>query len=92
MSMRGEKETKACRMSIRLAHPQHVSYEHAASLRGQAITQWATTHLDESARCDIDGMAITILPPEAFEIFCKMLESPVPKTTQDLLARKPVWE
>lgn len=87
-----EKKDKTYRMDIRLTQPQRASYERAASLRGQTITQWATAHLDESAKRDIDEATTTVLAPEAFEEFCKMLENPMPKAAQDLLARKAVWE
>lgn len=84
----GEKQ---CRIDIRLTRLQRMSYERAASLRGQTLTQWATAHLDESAQRDIDQAAITALSPEAFDVFCEMLESPMPKAAQDLLAREAVW-
>ncbi|WP_206214076.1 DUF1778 domain-containing protein [Adlercreutzia sp. ZJ154] len=92
MSSVVEKQEKLYRMDIRLTKPQRINYERAASLRGQTITQWATTHLDEGARRDIDEATTTALSLEAFDTFCEMLESPMPKTTQDLLTRKAVWE
>lgn len=83
---------KQYRMDIRLTQPQRMNYEKAASLRGQTLTQWATSHLDESAKRDIDEATTTVLSPEAFEDFCNMLEAPMPKAAQELLSRKPVWE
>lgn len=83
---------KPYRMDIRLTQPQRLNYEKAASLKGQSLTQWATSHLDESARHDIDKAMTTTLSAEAFDEFCQMLESPMPKAAKDLLNRKPVWE
>ncbi len=87
-----EKKDKTYRMDIRLTQPQRASYERAASLRGQNLTQWATAHLDESAKRDIDDATRTTLSPEAFEAFCNMLEQPVPQAAKDLMDRKAVWE
>lgn len=87
-----EKQEKQYRMDIRLTQPQRLSYERAASLRGQTLTQWATSHLDESARRDIEEATTTVLSPMAFGDFCTVLEAPLPKAAQDLLARKAVWE
>ena len=60
---------KACRMDIRLTQPQRKSYEKAAELRGQTLSQWTTMHLDECARRDIDEAHITRLSDEAFGTF-----------------------
>ncbi len=87
-----EKKEKQCRMDIRLAQSQRQSYERAASLRGQTLTQWATSHLDESARRDIDEVTTTALAPQAFDEFCAMLDAPMPKAAAELLSRKAVWE
>lgn len=92
MPVVAEKKEKQYRMDIRLTQPQRLSYERAASLRGQTLTQWATLHLDESARRDIDEAMTTSLSPEAFDAFCAMLDAPMPEAAQNLLARKPVWE
>lgn len=87
-----EKKEKQCRMDIRLAQAQRRNYERAASLRGQTLTQWATSHLDESARRDIDDATTTVLAPQAFDEFCAMLDAPMPQAAADLLSRKAVWE
>ena len=92
MSAVAEKKEKQYRMDILLTQPQRLSYERAASLRGQSLTQWATAHLDESAKRDIDEATSTLLSPEAFDEFCEMLEAPLPEATQKLLERKAVWE
>lgn len=83
---------KPYRMDIRLTQPQRMSYERAASLRGQTLSQWATLHLDESARRDIDEATTTVLAPDAFDAFCRMLDEPVPAAAQELMTRRPVWE
>lgn len=82
---------KACRIDIRLTQPQRTAYEQAASLRGQTLSQWTTHHLDECARRDIDAAKATALSAEAFDAFCQMLESPMPKAAIDLLAREEIW-
>ena len=82
---------KACRMDIRLTQPQRRSYERAAELRGQTLSQWAASHLDECARRDIDEAASTRLSDEAFERFAALLEEPVPEAARELLAREPAW-
>lgn len=87
-----ERQDKQCRIDIRLTQPQRASYERAASLRGQTLTQWATSHLDESAKRDIREATTTVLSPEAFDEFCAMLEAPMPKAAQDLFSRRAVWE
>lgn len=83
---------KQYRMDLRLTKPQRMSYERAASLRGQSLTQWATSHLDASAKRDIDEATSTVLSAEAFDAFCEMLDAPMPAATQALLSRKAVWE
>lgn len=83
---------KPYRIDIRLTQPQRASYERAAALRGQTLTQWATVHLDESARRDIESATSTVLSHDAFESFCEMLDAPMPAATQHLLERKAVWE
>lgn len=87
-----EKQDRQCRIDIRLTRPQRASYERAAALRGLSLTQWATSHLDVSARRDIDEAESTALSPEGFEAFCKLLDAPLPEAAEKLLARKAVWE
>lgn len=83
---------KPRRMDIRLTANQRSMYERAASYRGQTLTQWATSHLDDAAEKDILSASTTYLSPEAFDDFCEMLEAPLPTAAQELLTRKPVWE
>lgn len=87
-----EKKDKQCRMDVRLTQSQRAAYERAASLKGQTLTQWATAHLDESARRDIETATTTVLSGSSFDEFCAMLDAPMPKAVQDLLSRKAVWE
>lgn len=87
-----EKKEKRCRINIRLMQSQRRNYERAASLRGQTLAQWATSHLDECARRDIDEATTTMLAPQAFDEFCAMLDAPMPQAAADLLSRKAVWE
>lgn len=82
---------KQCRMDLRLTQPQRLSYERAAALKGQTLSQWSTGKLDDAARRDIEEARATRLDAEAFDSFCKMLDEPMPKATRDLLAREEIW-
>ena len=82
---------KQCRMDLRLTQAQRLSYEKAAALKGQTLSQWSTSKLDEAARYDIEEANRTKLSPEAFDSFCKMLDEPMPKAARDLLAREDMW-
>lgn len=87
-----EKAEKSSRMDIRLTGQQRAKYEKAAAIKGQTLTQWASSHLDECANRDIVEAASTALPNEAFEYFCALLDAPMPDATKELLERKPVWQ
>lgn len=82
---------KACRMDVRLTKPQRAIYERAACLKGQTLSQWVTLHLDDCARRDIEESSKTVLDTEAFELFCEMLEAPMPEAASELLGREPIW-
>ena len=82
---------KQRRMDLRLTQTQRLSYEKAAALKGQTLSQWSTSKLDEAARYDIEEANTTRLSPDAFDSFCKMLDEPMPKAARDLLARKDIW-
>ena len=82
---------KQHRMDLRLTQAQRFSYEKAAALKGQTLSQWSTSKLDEAARADIEEANTTKLTPEAFDSFCKMLDEPLPKAVRDLLAREEIW-
>lgn len=83
---------KRARIDLRLTDAQRATYERAAALRGQTLTQWATGHLDESASRDIERAGTIRLHPEAFDALCELLEQPMPEATQRLLASRAVWE
>ena len=87
-----EKAEKTSRMDIRLTAPQRVKYEKAAALKGQTLTQWASTHLDACANRDISEAANTTLSEMAFDRFCAILDEPMPAATRELLERKPIWQ
>lgn len=82
---------KQCRMDLRLTQSQRLSYERAASLKGQTLSQWSTSKLDEAARRDIEEAGVTRLHADAFESFCRMLEEPMPQAARELLARGEIW-
>ena len=82
---------KQCRMNLRITQAQWLNYKKAAALKGQTLSQWSTTKLDEAARRDIEEANTTKLNPEAFDSFCKMLDEPMPKAARDLLAREDMW-
>lgn len=82
---------KKCRMDLRLTTPQRLSYEKAAALKGQTLSQWSTTKLDEAARRDIEEASTTMLAADAFDSFCAMLDGPMPKATRELLSREEIW-
>lgn len=81
---------KPCRMDLRLTGAQRASYEEAAALKGQTLTQWSTSKLDEAA-ADIEAAHLTRLTGPAFEEFCAMLDAPLPESTRELLAREEIW-
>lgn len=85
------KTDKSSRMDIRLTAPQRSRYEKAASLKGQTLTQWASSHLDRCAERDIAEASTTVLSAEAFDSFCAILDEPLPEAAASLLARKPIW-
>ena len=82
---------KQHRMDLRLTQAQRLSYEKAAALKGQTLSQWSTSKLDEAVRADIEEANTIKLTVEAFDSFCKMLDEPMPKAARDLLAREDMW-
>ena len=85
-------EERSSRMDLRLTKPQRATYERAAALRGQTLTQWSLAHLDDAARRDIDEATSTVLAQQDFDAFCSALEQPMPEAAQQLLARAAVWK
>lgn len=82
---------KQCRMDLRLTQPQRTSYETAAALKGQTLSQWSTNNLDAAACRDIEEATVTRLSAESFDAFCRMLDEPMPEATRALLAREEIW-
>lgn len=82
---------KQCRMDLRLTKSQRASYEKAAAIKGQTLSQWSTSKLDEAARRDIEEANVTKLESEAFDSFCRLLEEPMPDAARNLLAREEIW-
>ena len=92
MSVVAEKNERTCRMDLRLTKPQRQSYERAAALRGQTLTQWSLSHLDDAAVKDIEQATSTILASSDFDAFCNALEQPMPEAARALLEREATWE
>lgn len=86
-----KEASRPCRMDVRLTALQRRNYEKAAELKGQTLTQWTLSHLDDCARSDIEAATRTVLEDEDFDAFCKALEEPMPTELQELLSREPMW-
>lgn len=92
MPVVAERSERTCRMDLRLTKPQRQSYERAAALRGQTLTQWSLSHLDDAAKRDIDHAMSTILASRDFDAFCDALDQPMPEAARKLLEREAAWE
>ncbi|CDD78230.1 putative uncharacterized protein [Cryptobacterium sp. CAG:338] len=86
-----EKEKYDRKLNLRLTYAQFLAYKKAALLKGQTLTQWSVAHLDEAARYDIEQAKLTRLSERGFDLFCQALDSPMPKSVQDLFARDEIW-
>ena len=86
-----EKEKYDRKLNLRLTYTQFLAYKKAALLKGQTLTPWSVAHLDEAARYDIEQAKLTRLSERDFDLFCQALDNPMPKSTQDLLARDEIW-
>lgn len=86
-----KKEERTSRMDMRLTASERSQFERAAATRGMSLTQWATTHLVDASRQDIEDAITTRLSAEAFETFSAALDEPLPEVMQDLLTKKPIW-
>ena len=82
---------KQCRMDLRLTQSQRSSYEAAAALKCQTLSQWSTSNLDAAAQRDIEEARVTRLDEGAFEAFCEMLDEPIPQAALELLSRGEDW-
>lgn len=87
-SIDGEKQ---CRMDLRLTQSQRSSYEAAAALKRQTLSQWSTSNLDAAAQRDMEDARVTRLDEGAFEAFCEMLDEPMPQAALELLSRGEDW-
>lgn len=61
----------------------------------RALHEDKTTSLDgsdESAEWGIAAASRTVLSPHDYDVFCEMLERPLPRATLGLLESKTVWE
>lgn len=80
-----------CRMKIRLNEARKTRYEEAASLSGQALTQWAIANLDVAADRTFKQARVTRLAREDFLAFCELLDQPMPQAARRLLEEDPQW-
>lgn len=89
MTMETREEQR--RMDLRLKKRQRLSCERTVALGDQTHSQRSTGKLVDAARCDTEEATATVLSPEAFDAFCKMLEEPMSQAARDLLAREEIW-
>lgn len=88
-----EREKKTARIDLRLTPTQRSLFESAAFTRNESLNQWATAHLEEAARQDIESHKVTYLSDEDFDALLRSLEkSSLPPELQALLQETPVWE
>lgn len=88
-----EREKKTARIDLRLTPSQRSLFENAAAARNETLNQWATAHLEEAARLDIESQHVTYLPDASFDALLHELENgTVPEQIQELLQQKYVWE
>ena len=59
--------------------------------RGQTLSQWSTSKLDEAAHRDTEEASVTKLSGEAFGSFFQMLDESMPKAARELLVREEIW-
>lgn len=86
-----ERAAKTSRMDLRMEDERKAAYEEAARLKGQSLSQWSLSNLDEAAARDIEEARAMRLPSEDFERFCELLERPMPKAFRELLEWEPEW-
>ena len=86
-----DKPAKTSRMDLRMEDERKAAYEEAARLKGQSLSQWSLSNLDAAAARDIEEARTVRLPSEQFDLFCEMLERPVPAAFRELLEWEPQW-
>ena len=79
------------RMELRLESARKARYEEAATLKGQSLTQWTLTNLDEAANKAFDEARVTRLAQADFDAFCQLLDRPMPDAAKRLLESDPQW-
>ena len=84
--------TKAKRLDLRLTAEQRRQIERAAELRGQNLSDWATSKLIDAARTDIVDSELIRLTEDDFERFAAVLEQPVPDGVAALMTRHTQWD
>ena len=83
---------KEKRLDLRLTTQQRRQIERAAQLRGQNLSDWATSRLMDAARTDIVDGELIQLSEENFERFAAALEQPVPDGVAALMTRHTQWD
>ena len=86
-----DKPAKTSRMDLRMEDERKAAYEEAARLKGQSLSQWSLSNLDAAAARDIEEARTVRLPSEQFDLFCELLERPVPAAFRELLEWEPQW-
>lgn len=86
-----EEQAKTSRMDLRMEAARKVAYEEAARLKGQSLSQWSLTNLDQAAARDIEEARSVRLPSEQFDLLCEMLERPMPTAFRELVEWEPEW-
>ena len=84
--------TKEKRLDLRLTAEQRRQIERAAELRGQNLSDWATSKLMDAARIDIVDSELIRLTEDEFERFTAALEQPVPDAVAALMTRHTQWD
>lgn len=79
------------RMELRLDQARKSRYEEAASLKGQTLTQWTLANLDAAADRTFEEARVTRLMQDDFEVFCQLLEQPMPEAARRLVESDQQW-
>ncbi len=86
-----ENETKSMRFDLRIEPSRKSTYERAAAINGQTVSQWTLANLDAAAERDIAASRTLHLTDEAFAQICDMLDKPMPEELRELIGREPQW-
>ena len=85
------RAVKTSRMDLRMEDERKATYEEAARLKGQSLSQWSLSNLDAAAARDIEEARATRVPSEQFDKFCELLEQPMPDAFRELVNWEPEW-